>query len=151
MAGGAGSANIAGVGIDRTYDFIIVVGGSAGCVLASRLAEDINLRVLLLEQGPRNNGWTVRIPGATGENYKPGARYMGWYPTVPQRHLRGRVIDEPFGIGLGGSSLVNGMVFLRGNPLDYERWVSEGAADWSFSNVLPYFKRLETRAEGCNR
>ena len=134
----------------QPYDFIIVGGGSAGCVLAGRLAEDPNLRVLLLEQGPRNTGWTVRIPGATGENYKPGSRYMGWYQTVPQRHLRGRVIDEPFGVGLGGSSLVNGMVFLRGNPLDYERWVSEGAAGWSFSNVLPYFKRLEARAEGAD-
>src|SRR5262249_46347528 len=69
--------------------------------------------------------------------------------TVPQRHLDGRVVNHPRGVGLGGSSLVNGMVFLRGNPRDYDRWQREGARGWSYVDVLPYFKRMECRAEGA--
>ncbi len=132
------------------YDYVIVGAGSAGCVVASRLAEMPDLRVLLIEQGPPNTSWTVRIPGGLRENFKPGGRYMRWYPTVPQPGLNGRVIDHPRGAGLGGSSLVNGMVYLRGNPHDYERWEAEGAQGWSYANVLPYFKRMETRAEGAD-
>ena len=130
------------------YDYVIVGAGSAGCAIASRLSERAELRVLLIEQGPPNTSWTVRIPGGLRENFKPGGRYMRWYPTVPQAGLGGRVIDHPRGAGLGGSSLVNGMVYLRGNPHDYERWEAEGARGWSYASVLPYFKRLETRAEG---
>ncbi len=134
----------------RTYDYIVVGAGSAGCVVASRLSEKAEIRVLLIEQGPPNTSWTVRIPGGLRENFKPGGRYMRWYPTVAQKGLNGRLIDHPRGIGLGGSSLVNGMVYLRGNPHDYERWEAEGAVGWSYANVLPYFKRLETRAEGAD-
>ena len=105
----------------QSYDYVIVGAGSAGCVIASRLSEKPEVRVLLIEQGPPNTSWTVRIPGGLRENFKPGGRYMRWYPTVPQKGLNGRVIDHPRGIGLGGSSLVNGMVYLRGNPHDYER------------------------------
>ena len=129
------------------YDYVIVGAGSAGCVVASRLAEMPDLRVLLIEQGPPNTSWTVRIPGGLRENFKPGGRYMRWYPTVPQPGLHGRVIDHPRGTGLGGSSLVNGLVYLRGNPHDYERWEAEGAQGWSYANLLPYFKRMETCAE----
>jgi choline dehydrogenase len=132
------------------YDYVIVGAGSAGCAIASRLAERADLRVLLIEQGLPNTSWTVRIPGGLRENFKPGGRYMRWYPTVPQPALGGRVIDHPRGAGIGGSSLVNGMVYLRGNPHDYERWQAEGARGWSYANVLPYFKRLETRAEGAD-
>jgi len=134
----------------QSYDYVIVGAGSAGCVIASRLSEKPEVRVLLIEQGPPNMSWTVRIPGGLRENFKPGGRYMRWYPTVPQKGLNGRVIDHPRGIGLGGSSLVNGMVYLRGNPHDYERWEAEGAQGWSYAGVLPYFKRMETRREGAD-
>lgn len=132
----------------ETYDYVVVGAGSAGAIVASRLAEQADVRVLLLEQGRRNTGWTVRMPAGVRENFKPGSQYMRWYSTTPQRHLNNRVITHPRGVGLGGSSLVNGMVFLRGNPEDYNRWESEGAHGWSYSDVLPYFKRMEKRAEG---
>jgi choline dehydrogenase len=135
---------------DRAYDYIVVGAGSAGSIVAARLAEDAQCRVLLLEQGPPNTSWTVRVPGLLRENFKPNRPYMRWYRTAPQPGLDGRVIDHPRGIGLGGSSLVNGMVFLRGNPGDYDRWVSEGAEGWSYADVLPCFRRMERRAEGAD-
>jgi len=135
--------------IAASFDYIIVGAGSAGCALAGRVCSDASCRVLLLEQGPPNTSWTVRIPGGLRENFKPNRPYMRWYPTVPQRHLDGRIINHPRGIGLGGSSLVNGMVFLRGNPRDYDRWQSDGARGWSYADVLPCFKRMERRAEGA--
>jgi choline dehydrogenase len=118
--------------------------------MARRLADQPELRVLLLEQGDPNTSWTVRMPAALGANYKPGAQFTRRYPTIPQRHMDGRIIDHPRGIGLGGSSLINGMVYLRGNPSDYERWAAEGAQGWSYAEVLPYFKRMERRAEGAD-
>ncbi len=132
----------------KAFDYIIVGAGSAGAAIAGRLSEDPACRVLLIEQGPPNTGWMVRIPAGTRANWGPRARYMRWYRTLPQAHLNGRAIDHPRGFGLGGSSLVNGMVFLRGSPYDYERWAKEGCTGWSWPQVLPYFRRLETRAEG---
>lgn len=131
-----------------TYDYVIVGAGSAGCAVARRLAAQSELRVLLLEQGDPNTSWRVRMPAAMGANYKPGAGYTRRYSTVPQLHMNGRVVEHPRGIGLGGSSLINGMVYLRGNPHDYDRWAAEGAPGWSYAEVLPYFKRMERRAEG---
>jgi len=131
-----------------TYDYVIVGAGSAGCAMARRLADQSELRVLLLEQGRPNTGWGVRMPAAMGANYKPGAGYTWRYQTVPQANMNGRIVEHPRGVGLGGSSLINGMVYLRGNPHDYDRWASEGAEGWSYAEVLPYFKRMERRAEG---
>lgn len=133
-----------------TYDYVVVGAGSAGCAMARRLADQPELRILLLEQGDPNTSWKVRMPAALGANYKPGAQYTRRYTTVPQRHMDGRVVEHPRGIGLGGSSLINGMVYLRGNPHDYERWAAEGAQGWSYAEVLPYFKRMERRAEGAD-
>src|SRR5579862_4283146 len=130
------------------YDYVIVGAGSAGCAMARRLATPSELRVLLLEQGEPNTNWRVRMPAAMGANYKPRAGYTRRYRTVPQQHMNSRVVEHPRGVGLGGSSLINGMVYLRGNPHDYDRWAAEGARGWSYAEVLPYFKRMERRAEG---
>lgn len=130
------------------FDFIVVGAGSAGAIVASRLAEDPTARILLVEQGPRNSDIRVRMPGLLRENMKRGARYTRFYYSTPQKGLNQRVVDLGCGIGLGGGSLVNGMMFLRGAPQDYERWTEEGASSWSYAHVLPYFKRLERRATG---
>ena len=130
----------------KTYDYIVIGGGTAGCIVAARLAEDSDTRILLLEAGPSDRHWTIRIPGAMGHNYEGGP--FNWaLRTVPQKGLNGRPIFQPRGRVLGGSSSINGMVFLRGHALDYERWVREGAAGWSYADVLPYFRRSE-RVEG---
>ena len=126
----------------KTYDYIVIGGGTAGCVVAARLAEDPGARILLLEAGPSDQHWTIRIPGAMGHNYEGGP--FNWaLNTVPQRGLNDRAIFQPRGRVLGGSSSINGMVFIRGHALDYERWVREGATGWSYADVLPYFRRSE--------
>ena len=130
----------------QTYDYIVIGGGTAGCVVAARLAEDPDARILLLEAGPSDRHWTIRIPGAMGHNYEGGP--FNWaLHTVPQKELNNRAIFQPRGRVLGGSSSINGMVFLRGHALDYERWAREGATGWSYADVLPYFRRSE-RVQG---
>ena len=124
------------------YDYIIVGAGTAGCVIAARLAENPNVRVLLLEAGPTDKHWSIRIPSAIGRNYKSGPYNWGFWST-PQKHMNGRVIVQARGRVLGGSSAVNGMVYLRGHALDFQRWVEEGASGWSYADVLPYFRRME--------
>jgi len=126
----------------KTYDYIVIGGGTAGCIVAARLAEDHDVRVLLLEAGPSDRHWTIRIPGAMGHNYE-GGKFNWAFHTVPQKGLNGRPIFQPRGRVLGGSSSINGMVFLRGHALDYERWAREGAEGWAYADVLPYFRRSE--------
>jgi choline dehydrogenase len=108
------------------YDYIIVGAGTAGCVIASRLSEDPKVRVLLIEAGRRDTHWSIRIPSAIGRNYKSGPYNWGFWST-PQKHLNDRVIVQARGRVLGGSSSVNGMVYLRAHALDFERWVEEEA------------------------
>jgi len=132
-----------------TYDYIIVGAGSAGCVLANRLTADGRNRVLLLEFGGSDRSLYVQMPAALA--IPMNTKRWNWgYESEPEPHLNNRRLNCPRGKGLGGSSSINGLVYVRGNPLDFERWEDEGARGWGYAQVLPYFKRAETRKEGGN-
>jgi len=124
------------------YDYIIVGAGSAGCVLAHRLGEDSNLRILVLEAGGSDRATIVSMPSALSIPMNT-TRFNWGMSTEPEPGLDGRVMNLPRGKGLGGSSSINGMCWVRGNPMDYELWEALGAEGWRWSNVLPYFQRLE--------
>ncbi len=131
----------------RAYDFIIVGAGSAGSALASRLTEDGRNSVLVVERGGSDRSIFIQMPTALSiPMNKP--RYNWFYETEPEEGLGGRVMHCPRGKVLGGSSSINGMVYVRGNPADFDGWADAGADGWSYADVLPYFKRAETRAEG---
>ncbi|WP_375552430.1 choline dehydrogenase [Rhodophyticola porphyridii] len=131
-------------------DYVVVGGGSAGCALAARLSEDPTIRVVLIEAGKSRGGltdyWKIEMPAAFDWVWR-NEKYNWMMEGEPEPTMHGRRIFQPRGKVLGGSSSINGMVFLRGHPLDFQRWVDEGAAGWSWQNVLPYYKRLE-RWEG---
>ena len=125
-----------------TFDFIVVGAGSAGCVLANRLSEDGRHSVLLLEAGGSDRSLLFSTPLLAGVAY--WHRPTNWnYVTTPQHHLDGRQIKWPRGKVLGGSSTINGMMYMRGNAADYDSWAQAGCAGWSFADVLPYFRRSE--------
>jgi choline dehydrogenase len=128
------------------YDFVIVGGGSAGSVLANRLSADPSNRVLVLEAGRPDYRWDVFIHMPAALSFPIGSRFYDWrYHSEPEPHLHGRRIAHARGKVLGGSSSINGMIFQRGNPLDYERWAAApGMAAWDHAHCLPYFKRMET-------
>src|SRR5204863_6067086 len=128
-----------------TWDYVIVGGGSAGCALAARLTEDSSTRVLVLEAGRRDSPWDVYIHMPAAFSFPIGNRFYDWkYESEPEPFMGGRRIFHARGKVLGGSSSINGMIFQRGNPLDYERWAADpGMATWDYAHCLPYFKRME--------
>jgi choline dehydrogenase len=133
--------------VHMEYDYIIVGAGSAGCVLADRLSADGADHVLVLEAGGSDKSIFIQMPGALSIPMN-NAKYNWQYDSEPEANLNGRRLHTPRGKVLGGSSSINGMVYVRGNPMDFERWEAEGAAGWGFRNVLPYFRRAEMRDEG---
>lgn len=129
--------------IPQDYDYVIVGGGSAGAITAARLAEDPDARVLVLEAGPENTSYWSRVPlGFAKIIFKPKYMWRDWQ-TQPDESLGGAVYPLPSGKVLGGSSAINGLVHVRGNPGDYNEWEKAGATGWNYSSLLPYFKKSE--------
>jgi choline dehydrogenase len=135
-----------------TYDYVIVGGGSAGCVLANRLTDDPSTRVLVLEAGRSDWIWDVFIHMPAALPFPIGSRFYDWrYESEPEPAMNGRRIYHARGKVLGGSSSINGMIFQRGNPMDFEKWAAAlGTEQWDYAHCLPYFKRMETCTAGAD-
>ncbi|MEE4250748.1 MAG: GMC family oxidoreductase N-terminal domain-containing protein, partial [Alcanivoracaceae bacterium] len=131
------------------YDYLIVGGGSAGCVLANRLSANPATRVCLLEAGPDDNSLLVRIPAGIIALMRSRKRNWRYY-SVPQKALNNRQVYVPRGKTLGGSSAVNAMCYTRGNRWDYDHWASLGNSGWSWDEVLPLFRRAENNERGAD-
>jgi choline dehydrogenase len=133
--------------VREVFDYVIVGAGSAGCVLADRLTEDGRYSVLLLEYGGSDRSVYIQMPSALSIPMNM-PKYDWRYESEPEPHLGGRRMHTPRGKVLGGSSSINGLVYVRGNALDYEQWESQGATGWGYRQLLPYFRRAEQRADG---
>ncbi len=144
--GGAEQDRVEGLDPPLRFDFVIVGGGSAGCALANRLSADPATSVLVLEAGRPDSLWDVFIHMPAALMFPIGnSRYDWKYESEPEPHLNGRRVYHARGKVLGGSSSINGMIFQRGNPLDYERWAADpGMKHWDYAHCLPYFKRMES-------
>jgi choline dehydrogenase len=132
------------------FDYVIVGAGSAGCVLANRLSADGKHSVLLLEAGPKDTNLWIHVPLGYGKLFKEKA--VNWmYQTEPEPGLDGRTVFQPRGKVLGGSSSINGLLYVRGQHADYDRWRQHGNAGWGFDDVLPYFKKAENQQRGGDK
>lgn len=130
------------------YDYVIIGGGSAGCALAARLSEDPAASVCLLEAGGANKDLLVRMPAGVGNLIKSKNKHNWGFWTEPEPHMDNRRLWWPRGKGLGGSSAINGMIYMRGHPQDYDDWRQMGLTGWSWDDVLPYFRKLEGHHRG---
>ena len=133
----------------QAYDYIVIGSGSGGGFAALRLSEDPAARVLILEAGPSDAHWTTRIPAGARYTFEGGPRTWS-FETEPEPHMNGRRLFQPRGKVVGGSSSLNGMVFVRGHPRDFDRWAENGATGWGAEDVLPYFKSIESHARGSS-
>ena len=131
----------------NSFDYVIVGAGSAGCVLANRLTEDADTKVLVLEAGPADRSIFIHMPAAFSFPLA-NDRYNWYYHGDPEPGMNGRRMYCPRGRVLGGSSSINGMAYVRGNALDYERWAGNALSEWSYAHCLPYFKKAECRGKG---
>jgi choline dehydrogenase len=132
------------------FDYVIVGAGSAGCVLANRLTEDPNVTVALLEAGGKNESLLVKMPAGVGNLISTKGATNWGFETVPQAFLDGRRLYQPRGRGWGGSSSINGMIYIRGHARDYDHWRQMGLTGWGYADVLPYFKRAQHHEDGAD-
>ena len=130
------------------YDYVIVGAGSAGCTLANRLSDDPAVKVCLIEAGKKDNSLMVRMPAGVGSLIKQENDFNWGFWTEPQKHMNGRKLYWPRGRGWGGSSSINGMIYIRGHAGDYDQWGQMGLKGWDYASVLPYFKKSETLDKG---
>ncbi len=131
----------------ETYDYIVIGAGSAGCVLANRLSEDPAVKVLVLEYGGSDKSIFIQMPTALSIPMN-GTKYNWKYMTLPEPGLNGRQVHCPRGKVLGGSSSINGLVYMRGHARDFDEWEEMGARGWRYANCLPYFQRAENWQDG---